>query len=82
MQHAVWPPSISPDVERPTWFASGMCKILIPWQMCGFHRWSDKMEGPRQKKDHWRKSGQWFALTQQHAQLVVSDTEVAKAFKE
>ncbi len=75
---------MSPDVERPTWFASGMCKVPTAEYMCGvwFHRWSDKMEGPRLKKDHWRKSGQWFALTQEHAQLVVSVTEVAKAFRE
>ena len=40
------------------------------------------MEGPRLKKEHWRKSAQWFSLTAQHAQLMVTENDVAKAFKE
>ena len=33
-------------------------------------------------KEHWRKSGQWFALHRKHVQVIVDDTEVAEAFKE
>ena len=40
------------------------------------------MESPTLKKEHWRKSGQWFALNRQHVEIVVDDTEVAEAFKE
>jgi hypothetical protein len=40
------------------------------------------MEGPHLKWEHWRKSNQWFALTAEHARLVVSDSEVAEAFKQ
>ena len=40
------------------------------------------MESPTLKKEHWRKSGQWFALNRRHVQIVVVDTEVAEAFKE
>ena len=39
------------------------------------------MAGPKLKKEHWRKSAQWFALTRYHAELVVSDVEVANAFR-
>ena len=52
-----------------------------PWrQLCG--RWNDAMESPALKKEHWRKSGQWFVLNRRHVQIVVNDTEVAQAFKE
>ena len=52
-----------------------------PWRrVCG--RWNDGMESPTLKREHWRKSGQWFALNRRHAQIVVDDTEVAQAFKE
>ena len=40
------------------------------------------MESPTLKKEHWRKSGQWFVLNRRHVQIVVNDTEVAQAFKE
>lgn len=40
------------------------------------------MAGPRLRREHWRKSNQWFALTAEHARLVVSDKEVSKAFRE
>ncbi len=40
------------------------------------------MEGPRLKKEHWRKSAQWFALTAEHAQLVTTENNAAKAFRE
>lgn len=40
------------------------------------------MERPSLKKEHWRKSGQWFALHRKHVQLVVEDTEVAEAFQQ
>ena len=52
-----------------------------PWRhVCG--RWNDGMESPTLKKEHWRKSGQWFVLNRRHVQIVVNDTEVAQAFKE
>lgn len=52
-----------------------------PWRhVCG--RWNDAMESPTLKKEHWRKSGQWFVLNRRHVQIVVNDTEVAQAFKE
>ena len=50
------------------------------WHVCG--RWNDAMESPTLKKEHWRKSGQWFVLNRRHVQIVVNDTEVAQAFKE
>ena len=40
------------------------------------------MESPTLKKEHWRKSGQWFVLNRRHVQIIVNDTEVAQAFKE
>ena len=56
---------------------------LVNWpEYCFGVRWSDKMEGPRLKKVHWRKSAQWFALTAEHAKLMVSDAEIAQAFRE
>lgn len=33
------------------------------------------------KLEHWRKSGQWFALNRKHAQLVVDDVEANESFK-
>ena len=45
-------------------------------------RWNDAMESPSLNKSHWRKSGQWFALQRRHAEIIVADTEVAKAFKQ
>lgn len=30
---------------------------------------------PHMRKEHWRKSNQFFALTRSHAELVASDTE-------
>jgi hypothetical protein len=38
------------------------------------------MESPTLRREHWRKSNQWFALTARHAQLVLEDTAVAEAF--
>jgi hypothetical protein len=40
------------------------------------HRWSPRMETPRLRAEHWRKSNQWWALTREHAELVVEDDEV------
>lgn len=40
------------------------------------------MEGPLLRKEHWRKSNQWFSLTARHAELIVQDTVAAAAFAE
>ena len=32
------------------------------------------------KKEHWRKSSQWFGLTRAHAELVIKDTVINAAF--
>ena len=59
----------------------GLHALADPGQhVCG--RWNDAMESPTLKKEHWRKSGQWFVLNRRHVQIVVNDTEVAQAFKE
>lgn len=34
---------------------------------------------PRLKKEHWRKSNQFFGLTRKHAELVAADSEVFQA---
>lgn len=50
------------------------------WRMT--YRWNDGMGSANLTKEHWRKSGQWFALHRKHVQVIVDDTEVAEAFKE
>ena len=44
------------------------------------HRWSDKMESATFRREHWRKSSQWFALNREHAELVMGDTVINQAF--
>ncbi|PSC68190.1 histone deacetylase 14 isoform X2 [Micractinium conductrix] len=43
--------------------------------------WKPAMETPLLKKEHVRKSSQWFSLTRKHAELTVADEEVYEAFK-
>ena len=45
------------------------------------HRWSDKMASDQLTKEHWRKSSQWFAVTREHAQVIVDDVVVYDAFR-
>ncbi|KAL4439980.1 hypothetical protein ABPG75_002981 [Micractinium tetrahymenae] len=45
-------------------------------------RWKDAMATPQLKKQHWRKSNQFFGLTRKHAELVAADSKIFRAFKE
>ena len=38
------------------------------------------MEGYGLKREHWRKSNQWFSLTTRHAELAVANSSLADAF--
>jgi hypothetical protein len=38
------------------------------------------METTQMKGDHWRKSSQWFGISRAHAELVMADTVINKAF--
>jgi len=38
------------------------------------------METSQMKSEHWRKSSQWFGITRAHAELVMKDTVVNRAF--
>lgn len=60
--------------------------MCIEEQSCGLqwerhpHRWTNRMETPHMKHDHWRKSSQWFGLKREHAELVMADTEIDTSF--
>jgi len=43
-------------------------------------RWNPKMDGLF-KRDHWRKSSSWSALTRKHAELVTKPYDFTEAFK-
>ncbi|KAK9823942.1 hypothetical protein WJX72_006544 [[Myrmecia] bisecta] len=46
------------------------------------HRWTDRMDFEELHWWHWRKSSQWFAITREHAQVVLNDTTINAVFKE
>jgi hypothetical protein len=46
-------------------------------------RWKPTLNNATQfRREHWRKSSQWVALTRKHARLVVYDTDLAPFFHE
>ena len=52
---------------------------MLQWERHS-HRWTDKMETPQMRGQHWRKSSQWFGLNREHVELVMGDAMVNKAF--
>lgn len=44
-------------------------------------RWKPRMQTEHFRKEHWRKSQQWFAISRPHAELVVADQHVKELFK-
>ncbi|PRW32548.1 Transcription initiation factor TFIID subunit 13 [Chlorella sorokiniana] len=56
------------------------CNTTRGWRLFE-HRWVDRMATHRLKEHHWRKSWQWFALTREHVELILNDTEVDGALR-
>lgn len=44
-------------------------------------RWAPALEKVGLRKEHWRKSATWFALTRKHAEVFVLETESEKAWE-
>lgn len=74
-------PIYPPEVLYAELMAEGQSKVdACPSGQVQDFRWRKSMATPSFGKHHWRKSSQWFALSREHATLVMADQHVEELF--